>query len=314
MLLRQLGLRILQAIGVLWAAYTVAFAVLYALPGDPAAIIAGGGDSGTQVSEQAVAELRARYGLDRPIWVQYLDGLAHAVRGDLGQSMRIGSVSEAIVQAVPATAQIAGLAIVMSIIGGAGLALLASYLRSPLLRQLLLSLPSLGVSVPSFWLALLLLQVFSFRLGWFPAFGNDGFGSLILPSLTLAALGSALIGQIFARSLLAEQRAGYVATAKAKGVSAIGIHLRHVARNAALPSLTLLGVLVSQFLAGAVVTETVFSRTGLGQLTTQAVTTQDIPLALGIVVFGAAVVVVTTLIVDLVYPLLDPRVSTGGAR
>lgn len=313
-MLRYLGVRTLQAIGVLWAAYTVAFCVLYALPGDPAAIIAGGGDSGTQVSEQAIAELRARYGLDRPLPVQYLDGLWHAVQGDLGTSMRVGSVSDSISQAVPATAQIAGLAIVLSIIGGAGLALLASYLRAPLLRQLLLSLPSLGVSIPSFWLALLLLQVFSFRLGWFPAFGNEGFSSLILPALTMAALGSALLGQVFARSLLAEQRSGYVATAAAKGVSRAGIHLRHVARNAALPSLTLLGVLVSQFLAGAVVTETVFSRTGLGQLTTQAVSTQDIPLALGIVVFGAAVVVLTTLVVDLIHPLLDPRIATGGAR
>lgn len=312
---RYLAIRIGQGIGVLWAAYTLAFVVLYALPGDPAAIIAGGGDvGGSTITEADIAAVRARYGFDRPLPVQYLDHLWHAVRLDLGTSPRIGSVSTAIAGALPATAQIAGLGIVLSVLIGGGLAVGATYLRSPALRQFLLSLPPLGVSIPSFWLALLLLQTFSFQLGWFPAFGNEGAASLVLPSLTLAVLGSAIIGQVFARSLLTEQRSAHVATAVAKGVSRPAVHLRHVARNAALPSLTLVGILVSQFLGGVVVTETVFSRTGLGQLTTQAVTSQDIPLALGIVVFAAAAVVLSSLLVDLLYPLLDPRVSLRGAR
>lgn len=312
---RYLAIRIAQGIGVLWAAYTLAFVVLYALPGDPAAIIAGGGDvGGSTITEADIAAVRARYGFDRPLPVQYLDHLWHAVRLDLGTSPRIGSVSTAIAGAVPATAQIAGLGIVLSVLIGGGLAVGATYLRSPTLRQFLLSLPPLGVSIPSFWLALLLLQTFSFQLGWFPAFGNEGTASLVLPSLTLAVLGSAIIGQVFARSLLVEQRSAHVATAVAKGVSRRSVHLRHVARNAALPSLTLVGILVSQFLGGVVVTETVFSRTGLGQLTAQAVTSQDIPLALGIVVFAAAAVVLSSLLVDLLYPLLDPRVSLRGAR
>lgn len=311
---RYLAIRIAQGIGVLWAAYTLAFVILYALPGDPAAIIAGGGDvGGSTITEADIAAVRAKYGFDRPLPVQYLDHLWHAVRLDLGTSPRIGSVSTAIVGALPATAQIAGLGIVLSVLIGGGLAVGATYLRSPALRQFLLSLPPLGVSIPSFWLALLLLQTFSFQLGWFPAFGNEGAASVVLPSLTLAVLGSAIIGQVFARSLLAEQRSAHVATAVAKGVSRPAVHLRHVARNAALPSLTLVGILVSQFLGGVVVTETVFSRTGLGQLTTQAVTSQDIPLALGIVVFAAAAVVLSSLLVDLLYPLLDPRVSLRGA-
>jgi peptide/nickel transport system permease protein len=223
-------------------------------------------------------------------------------------------VSASIAHAVPATAQIAGLGIALSIVVGGGWALLATYVRVGWLRQAMLSLPPLGVSVPSFWAALLLLQVFSFRLGLFPAFGNDGFASLVLPSTTLAILGTALIGQVFGRGLRAQETEAYIDTATAKGAGRGRVHLRHAARNAALPSLTITGVLVGNFLGGAVVTETVFSRTGLGQLTAAAVGQQDIPLVLGVVVFGAATVVLCTLLVDLLYPLLDPRVRTRTSR
>ena len=308
-MIRYLALRLAQAVAVLWAAYTLAFVILYALPGDPAALIASGGDpANSTATPEQIAALRAQYGLDQPVGVQYLQRLLALLQGDLGTSPRTGPVAASIVAAVPATAQIAGLGAVIAVVGGGGLALVATYLRFGWLRQLLLSLPPVGVSVPSFWLALILLQVFSFRLGWFPAFGNEGFASLVLPSVTLAVLGGAIIAQVFARSLRSEATSAYVELASAKGASRARVHLRHTARNATLPTLTLVGILVGQFLGGAVVTETVYSRTGLGQLTATAVSTQDIPLALGIVVFGAAVVVVCTLIIDLVYPLLDPRI------
>lgn len=308
-MLRYILSRVGQAILVLWAAYTVAFLVLYGLPGDPAALIASGGDpTNSAATPEQIAALRAQYGFDRPLFVQYLDHLLALVRGDLGMSPRTGPVAVSISAAIPATAQIAGLGRLLALITGGGLALLATYTKIGWIRQLLLSLPPLGVSVPSFWVGLLLLQVFSFRLGWFPAFGNEGLRSLVLPAVTLAVLGGAVIGQVFSRSLRSESRQPYVQTAEAKGAGRVRVHLRHTARNAALPSLTITGLLVGQFLGGAVVTETVFSRTGLGQLTATAVGQQDIPLALGIVVLGAAVVVVCSLLVDLVYPLLDPRI------
>lgn len=308
-MIRYLAVRLAQAVAVLWAAYTLAFVILYGLPGDPAALIASGGDpANSTATPEQIAALRAQYGLDQPVGVQYLQHLVALLQGDLGTSPRTGPVAASILAAVPATAQIAGLGAVIAVIGGGGLALVATYLRVGWLRQLLLSLPPLGVSVPSFWLALILLQVFSFRLGWFPAFGNEGFASLVLPSVTLAVLGGAIIAQVFARSLRSEATSAYVELASAKGASRARVHLRHTARNATLPTLTIVGILVGQFLGGAVVTETVYSRTGLGQLTATAVSTQDIPLALGIVVFGAAIVVVCTLIIDLVYPLLDPRI------
>lgn len=307
--------RLVQAVIVLWAAYTVAFVILYALPGDPAALIASGGDptNSTATAEQ-IAQLRHRYGFDQPVIIQYLHHLAALLTGDLGTSPRTGPVAASIAHALPATAQIAGLGIALSIVVGGGWALLATYVRVGWLRQLMLALPPLGVSVPSFWAALLLLQVFSFRLGLFPAFGNDGFISLVLPSVTLAILGTAVIAQVFGRGLRAQETEAYIDTATAKGAGRARVHLRHAARNAALPSLTITGILVGNFLGGAVVTETVFSRTGLGQLTAQAVTQQDIPLVLGVVVLGAATVVTCTLIVDLIYPLLDPRVARSRTR
>lgn len=307
--------RLAQAVIVLWAAYTVAFVILYALPGDPAALIASGGDpTNSTATPEQIAELRHRYGFDQPVIIQYLHHLAALLAGDLGTSPRTGPVAASIAHALPATAQIAGLGIALSIVVGGGWALLATYVRVGWLRQLMLALPPLGVSVPSFWAALLLLQVFSFRLGLFPAFGNDGFISLVLPSVTLAILGTAVIAQVFGRGLRAQETEAYIDTATAKGAGRARVHLRHAARNAALPSLTITGILVGNFLGGAVVTETVFSRTGLGQLTAQAVTQQDIPLVLGVVVLGAATVVTCTLIVDLIYPLLDPRVARSRTR
>ncbi len=303
--------RVGQAVLVLWAAYTVAFLVLYGLPGDPAALIAAGGDpANSSATPEQIAALRAQYGYDQPLVVQYLHHLGAALTGDLGTSPRTGPVAASIAQALPPTAQIAGLGLLLSVLVGGGLALVGTYVQVRWLRQLLLSLPPLGVSVPSFWIGLLLLQAFSFGLGWFPAFGNDGFASLVLPAVTLAVLGSSMIAQVFARSLRGEAAEPYADTARAKGSSRGRVHLRHIARNASLPTFTITGILVGQFLAGTVVTETVFSRTGIGQLTATAVSTQDIPLALGVVVLGAAVVVAASLAADLVYPLLDPRIRT----
>lgn len=307
--------RLAQAVIVLWAAYTIAFMILYALPGDPAELIASGGDpTASTATPQQIAALRHQYGFDQPVIIQYLHHLGALLTGDLGTSPRTGPVAASIAHAVPATAQIAGLGIVLSVVVGGGWALLATYVRVGWLRQMMLALPPLGVSVPSFWAALLLLQIFSFRFGIFPAFGNDGFKSVVLPSVTLAILGTAVIAQVFGRGLRAQETEAYIDTATAKGAGRARVHLRHAARNAALPSLTITGILVGNFLGGAVVTETVFSRTGLGQLTAQAVTQQDIPLVLGIVVLGAAIVVTCTLIVDLIYPLLDPRVVRPGRQ
>lgn len=309
---RYLLARLAQAAIVLWAAWTVAFVILYALPGDAVEVRLGTGAS--TITPEQIAALRADYGLDRPLPTQYLTQLGHALTGDLGRSFDNGQpVTVLIAQALPATAALAGLALLLSVLLGGGLALLAAGARSPRWSRALLNLPALGVAVPGFWVGLMLLQVFSFRLPLFPALGNDGWASLVLPAVTLAIPTSAVIAQLLAKSLYRAMREPWADTARAKGAPERRVLLRHALRNAALPALTITGVLVGQLLSGTVVTETVFSRSGLGRLTAGAVSSQDTPLVQGLVLFGAAVFVLTTLLVDLVYPILDRRILTTGA-
>ena len=308
-------MRVAMAAGVLLAAYTISFVILFLLPGDPVETMASGGLDGTPLSAAELDALRSRYGLDRPFIVQYLDQLWNALHGDFGVSIQDGRpVTSSIAQALPSTLQIAGAGLLLALVLGGGLAVLATFTRIGWLRQLLLSAPSLAVSVPVFWVGLVLLQVFSFRLGWLPSVGAKGPASVILPAITLALPTGALIAQVLAKSLSQALDEPYVVTARAKGVGRWAIHFKHVLRNAALPALTVLGYTVGGLLAGAVVVETVFTRPGIGRLTVGAVSVQDIPLVQGIVVFAAAVFVIVNLLVDLIYPALDPRIVTGGRR
>jgi len=201
-MIRYLGLRVLQAIAVLWATFTVSFAVLFLLPSDPVSIAVDSATAGTTVDAAAVAELQARYGLDQPVWVQYWNSLSHAVRGDFGYSIATGqSVTEAIGNAVPSTLALASAALLLAVVFGAAVAFLATYTRVHWVRNLLFSLPPLGVAVPTFWVGLILLQLFSFRLKAFPAFGDQGIATLVLPAVTLALPTGAVIAQVLAASL-----------------------------------------------------------------------------------------------------------------
>ncbi|KUO10394.1 ABC transporter permease [Streptomyces sp. DSM 15324] len=307
--------RLAQAVGVLWAAYTVSFLVLDYLPGDPVSAMAGAGMDSGEVDPARLAALRHEYGFDRPVLVQYADHLGRAVRGDFGDSISTGRpVTSTLTDALPQTLQLTSAALLLAVLLGDGIAVAATYTAQRWLRQFLLSLPPLGVSVPTFWVGLLLVEVFSFRLRWFPAFGNDGLKGLVLPALTLAVPTGAQVAQVLAKSLLTALDQAYVETARAKGASRWRVHLRHALRNASLPALTVVGLLVGQLIAGSVVVETVFSRDGLGRVTAAAVTSQDIPLVQGVVVLGALIFVATSLVVDLVYPLLDPRIVVASDR
>ncbi|MFJ9746583.1 ABC transporter permease [Streptomyces chartreusis] len=307
--------RLVQAVGVLWAAYTLAFLLLDVLPGDPVAAMAGAGLNSTQVTPERLAELRTEYGFDRPLLVRYAASLGHAVRGDFGDSVATGRpVADTIADALPQTLQLAGVALPLAVLAGGTLALAATATRRRWLRQLLLSLPSVGISLPAFWVGLMLVQLFSFRLRLFPAFGNDGAAGLVLPAVTLAVPGAVLVAQVLSKSLLTVLDEPYVQTARAKGAGRARVQFRHALRNASLPALTVVGVLAGQLTANAVVVENVFSRNGLGRITTDAVTVQDIPVVQGVVVFGALIFVLVNLLVDLAGPWLDPRVVTSGAR
>ncbi|MEU1473232.1 ABC transporter permease [Streptomyces sp. NPDC005761] len=307
--------RLAQALFVLWAAYTLSFGVLYLLPGDPVTVMAAGGGDSTSVTPEQLASLRDRYGLDRPVAEQYATRLGDALRGDFGASVHSGEpVSRMIADAWPATLELTAATLALALPLGAGVALAGTYTRRRWLRQLLLSLPSAGVAAPTFWVGLVLIQLVSFRWGLVPAFGEEGLASLVLPAVTLSLPAAALVAQVFAKSLRTALAEPYIETAAAKGASRLRVHLSHAARNAALAPLTVAGVLVGHVLAGSVVVETVFSRTGIGRLTATAVTSQDIPVVQGLVVFGACAFVLANLAVDLLHPVLDPRIRTTGPR
>lgn len=307
--------RLAQAVGVLWAAYTLSFLILQALPGDPVSAMAGGGLDAGPIDPAQLDLLKHEYGFDEPMVLQYLDHLGAALHGDFGNSVGTGKpVREMLAAALPQTLQLTGAALLLAVVLGTGLAGVATSTRQRWLRQLLLSLPPLGVSVPTFWVGLMLVQLLSFQVHVFPAFGNQGFRGLVLPALTLAVPTGAVLSQVLAKSLLTALDEQYVQTARAKGAGPARIHLRHALRNASLPALTITGVLLGNLLASAVVVETVFSRNGLGRTTATAVGAQDLPVVQAVVVLGSVVFVVTNLVIDLVYPLLDPRIVIAAPR
>lgn len=303
--------RIGQAILVLWAAYTVTFAILYLLPGDPVALMLSANnievDSLTPQEREVAA---ARLGLDRPLWEQYLGMLAAALRGDFGTSFTKGiPVTELLAQRLPGTILLSAIAIVLALVLGLAIALIAAWLPRGRLADLFRRAPAIGVSVPNFWIGLLLIQVFAFTLGWFPAMGSEGWQSLVLPAVTMAIPTAAVLAQVLTRSFDDTLGESYIATARAKGLDRWSVLIRHAFRNAALPTLTILGLLVGATVTGSIVVETVFSRNGVGRLAQESVLSQDIPVVQAIVVLAAAAFVVVNLIVDLLYPLLDPRIA-----
>ena len=304
--------RVLQAVLVLWAAFTLSFVILYLLPGDAVLAKIGGGDAAFTLTPEQVAQARAAYGLDDPLPVQYGKRLLAALHGDFGRSIATGdSATHQILTALPPTIAVAAFGLLLAVIFGGGTALLGTFTRMRWLGNILLSLPSLGISLPVFWVGLVLMQIFSFQLRLLPALGNKGFDSLILPSVTIALPTGAVIGQVLAKSLRTQLAEPYAEIAYAKGASRTRVHFGHALRNAAMPALTLTGVVAGQLLAGSVVTETVFSRDGVGRVTAAAVNGQDIPVVQAVIVLSAFFFVVINLLVDLLYPLLDPRVRHG---
>jgi peptide/nickel transport system permease protein len=306
--------RVAHAVLVLWAAFTAAFFLLYILPGDAALrkLNLGGGGSG--YSPEELARLRASLGLDRPVVVQYARALWQALHGDFGRSIQTGGDAfQMFAEGVPQTLQLAVPALAFGLTLGLGLALLATYATWTPAKQLLLSLPSLGVSMPLFWVGLLLLQQVSFHWHLLPAIGNEGVQSLILPATVLAIPTAALAGQILSRSLATAFNSCYIETARARGASRARLLFGHALRNSIIPVVTALGMTTGYLIAGSVVVETVFSRAGIGLTTVQAVLFQDTPVVLVAVVFAATVFVSVNLIVDLLYPLIDRRIDIGAA-
>lgn len=291
---------------ILFVAITV-FLMVRLLPGDPARVIAG-----MLASEQDVERLRTQLGLDQPLWTQAGIFLSDLMRGDLGISARTSNpVTMEIAARLPATLILAGAATLLAIAAGIPLGSWAAARAGKLTDVLISTLVLFGISMPVYWLGLMLIILFSIQLRWLPAAGADGPLSIILPAITLAAFSIAFIVRITRSSMLEVLRQDYVRTARAKGASEGTVRWRHALRNALPPVITVIGLQFGELLGGAILTETVFGWPGLGRLLVDSIFARDYPMVQGLVITFALMFAVVNLIVDLTYQVIDPRVRYG---
>ena len=300
--------RTAQLVPVLLLVSLMIFSIMHALPGDPVQLMLSGAESGS-VTPERMEELRETMGLNDPLPVQYLRFLRGAVTGDLGNSVRLRApVLDLIVERLGPTLVLSLGGIAFAVLIGVTMGVLVALRQGTWIDTLSMVLAYVGVSLPLFWLGLVLILVFSFGLGWFPPAGLSGLRSLVLPSLTLGLVSAGVIARLTRSSLLEVMVEDYMRTARAKGMPKRILIFRHALRNAFLPVLTMLGLQFGAMLSGTVVTETVFSRPGLGRLVVSAILWKDYPLVQGIVLFMATAYVVVNLLVDLLSAWLDPRI------
>jgi ABC-type dipeptide/oligopeptide/nickel transport system permease component len=297
-------------VGVLFTLTILLFLMLSWVPGQaPEMLLMQGGGA---VSGEQLAELRARLGLDRPIHVQYLDWVTHAIQGDFGRSIRTGRpVREMIAQVMPFTIELALASLVIGVSLGIGLGVLAAVYRNSWLDFGAMFAALLGWSVPNFFLGIILLLVFAVQLGWFPITGVGGWQRLVLPAMTLGLTTAGLIARLTRTEILEQLNLDYVRTARGKGLRERSVVFRHVLKNSLISVVTVAGLQFGRLLGGTVIVETVFARQGVGRVAVDALIARDLPVIQGAVLFLALIFVLTNLIVDLVYGYLDPRIRLG---
>lgn len=290
----------------------IVFALIRAIPGDPAEIMLNDLDS-----DAAVAAMRAELGLDRPIAVQYVIWLGNVLTGDLGNSIRTGQpVATALFDRLGVTVTITALAIGLAVLLAIPAGLIAAWKQNSLADATIIGVSILFLSLPSFWLGLMMIWLFAVTLGWLPAIGfvsvaDDFVGGLrylIMPVATLALVEMAVVARMMRAQTLEVLRLDYVTHARAKGLPEAIVLTRHVARNALGPSVTVIGLILGGLLGGASVTETVFSIPGIGRLLVDAIYARDYPVLQGCLLLIAFIYVCVNLLVDLAYAILDPRV------
>ncbi|MEU6698877.1 ABC transporter permease [Pseudonocardia sp. NPDC046786] len=296
-----------QAVVVVLLAYVFTFVVISVLPGDPVTATLRNPENG--FSEEEIARVIAYYGLDQPVHVQLWEALSRFLVGDLGVSLRSDRpVADMLTEVLGSTLALAGTALVVAVVLAFGIAFGAQYLPRPF-GPALRAFPSLFLSVPNFLIGLLLIQLFSFQLGLFRAIDADSPTATFFAALTLGIPVSAQIAEVLIANLDHESRQEYAAVARSRGLGRPALLLRHLLKPSSLPVVTVLALTVGELLGGAVITEAVFGRTGVGSLVERSVAMQDLPVLQAVVALAAVVFVVVNLVADLVYPLLDPRVS-----
>jgi peptide/nickel transport system permease protein len=306
-----------QSLVTLFLASVVVFFGIRALPGDPALALAG-----EERDPVALAEVRAQYGLDQPVPVQYWRWLTEVAHGNLGVSLRTGiSVTETILTRIPVTLELALLSLLVAIVLGLGTGVLAAVRRGSGVEWLTNMAALLGLSVPSFWLGIMLILVFAIILGWLPASGyvsplEDPVGNLqhmVLPALVLGGQFAAILMRQTRSAMLESLGADYVRTARAKGLSERQVVFGHALRNSWITVLTLLGLRLGLLISGAVITEQVFVIPGFGRLVVEAVFTRDYPIIQGVALVSATAYILANLGVDLMYSVANPRIRLAGA-
>jgi peptide/nickel transport system permease protein len=297
--------RVLVAIPTVFGVATVVFFLRTLLPGDPAIIIAG-----PQATPETIANIRHQLGLDQPLWQQYLSFLGGLVHGDLGISTRTGQpVIQEIATRAPYTTELAIASLVLAVLVGVTAGVLAATMRSTARDLGISSGAVFGVSMPVYWLGLMLIIVFAVRLRWLPAAGTDqGLLSMILPTVTLALFSIGLITRQTRSAMLEVLGQDFVRTARAKGAGRRAVLIRHALRNALLPIVTTIGLQFGILLGGAVLTETIFAWPGVGRLLVDSIGSRDYPVVQGVVLLLSVAFITINLLTDLIYAYVDPRI------
>jgi len=281
------------------------FLMMHLIPGDPVTYILG-----DFASEEAIAEMKNTLGLNQPLFIQYIDYIKNVLQGDLGTSYITGlTVIEEIKARFPITVQLAVYSLIIGSVVGILLGILAAVKQNTIFDQLAMVVSLIGISAPGFWIALFLIWIFSYQFSIFPISGYQGFYSLILPSITLGLGSAGNIARMTRSSMLEVIKQDFMRTAQAKGLAMIPMIFKHALQNAMIPVITLIGLQFGFLLAGAVVIETVFALPGLGSFSIEAITKRDLPTVQGLVLFMAFLFIITNMLVDLVYSLVDPRIK-----
>ena len=307
--------RLVESIPVLLLASLLVFAILHLVPGDPIDTMIGAASFGVgdrAAQEQLVASLRQQLGLGDPLPLQYIRWLWNATHLDLGESfIRHQPVIKVIGDRLPSTIELAGSALVISVLLGVALGIVAAVKRNSPIDRLVMFVSLGGVSIPSFVLAIVLILVFSVTLGLVPATGSGSLDRLILPMLVLGYEGIGLIARLTRASLLDVLGREYVRTAHAKGLPPRTVLLGHAMRNALIPVVTIVGLQLGRLLAGSVIVETVFARQGIGQLAIDSIIAKDYPVVQGVILLTATSYVIANLLVDISYGFINPRIRAA---
>jgi ABC-type dipeptide/oligopeptide/nickel transport system permease component len=296
--------RLLIMIPVLLGVSLIIFTMVRVIPGDPAIILAG-----PHANKEQVDQIRTQLGLDRHPVVQYFSFLGDLVQGDLGRSTRTGlPVTREIMARLPNTVVLALTAIILASFLGVLTGIIAGVKQNSIFDHLSMMIALFGLSMPVFWLGLMLMLLFSIQLGWLPSVGAESWKHLILPAITLGANSTAIIARMTRSSMLEVIRVDYIRTARAKGLTEKMVIWRHALKNALIPVVTVIGLQTGTLLGGAVLTEIVFAWPGIGRLLVEAILSRDYPVVQGLVLLVAIIFIFINLIVDLLYSYLDPRI------